>query len=96
MGESFEQLMKIYINIIVGGIKWLKQILYKKLYMSLVFSKLVVSKLLIKNHRMHNLFMKFVKFLVFANSFQKILSTSGEMYSTMVNYINGKPIGRIK
>ena len=33
----------------------------KKLYISLIFSNLVVIKKLSSNHRMHNLYTKFVK-----------------------------------
>ena len=35
----------------------------KKLYISLIFSNLVVSKTLSLNHRMYNLYTKFVKIL---------------------------------
>ena len=47
--------------------------MYKKLRISLIFSKLVVSKLLISNHRMHNLYTKFVKILGICKQFSNNL-----------------------
>ena len=47
--------------------------MYKKLRISLIFSKLVVSKLLISNHRMHNLYTKFVKILEICKQFSNNL-----------------------
>ena len=47
--------------------------IYKKLRISLIFSKLVVSKLLISNHRMHNLYTKFVKILGICKQFSNNL-----------------------
>lgn len=37
--------------------------MFKKLCISLIFSNLVATKLLSSNHRMHNLYTKFVKIL---------------------------------
>ena len=39
----------------------------KKLYISLIFSNLVVFKTLSPNHRMYNLYTKFVKIRFFVN-----------------------------
>ena len=47
--------------------------MYKKLRISLIFSKLVVSKLSISNHRMHNLYTKFVKILGICKQFSNNL-----------------------
>jgi len=47
--------------------------MYKKLRISLIFSKLVVFKLLILNHRMHNLYTKFVKILGICKQFSNNL-----------------------
>ena len=47
--------------------------IYKKLRISLIFSKLVVPKLLISNHRMHNLHTKFVKILEICKQNQNVL-----------------------
>ena len=47
--------------------------IYKKLRISLIFSKLVVTKLLISNHRMHNLYTKFVKILEICKQFSNNL-----------------------
>ena len=47
--------------------------IYKKLRISLIFSKLVVPKLLISNHRMHNLYTKFVKILEICKQFSNNL-----------------------
>lgn len=43
--------------------------MFKKLYISLIFSNLVVFKLLSTNHRMHNLYTKFVKILGICKQF---------------------------
>ena len=45
----------------------------KKLHISLVFSNLVAPKLLNSNHRMHNLYTKFVKILEICKQFSKNL-----------------------
>ena len=43
--------------------------MFKKLYISLIFSNLVVTKSLNSNHRMHNLYANFVKILDVCKSF---------------------------
>lgn len=45
----------------------------KKLHISLIFSNLVAPKLLNSNHRMHNLYTKFVKILEICKQFSKNL-----------------------
>ena len=45
----------------------------KKLYISLIFSNLVVSKTLSSNHRMYNLYTKFVKILEICKQFSENL-----------------------
>ena len=45
----------------------------KKLYISLILCNLVVLKLLITNHRMHNLYAKFAKFFEMCKRFSKNL-----------------------
>ena len=45
----------------------------KKLRISLIFSKLVELKLLISNHRMYNLYTKFVKILEICKQFSNNL-----------------------
>ena len=52
----------------------------KKLYMSLVFSNLVVIKTLSSNHRMHNLYTKFVKILEICKQFsENFVNESGNV-----------------
>ena len=43
----------------------------KKLHMSLVFGNLVMFKTLSSNHRMHNLYTKFVKILELCKQFSE-------------------------
>ena len=43
----------------------------KKLHMSLIFSNLLVFKTLCSNHRMHNLYTKFVKILEICKQFSE-------------------------
>ena len=43
----------------------------KKLYISLIFSNLVVIKTLSSNHRMYNLYTKFVKILEICKQFSE-------------------------
>ncbi len=45
----------------------------KRLYISLFFSNLVVIKTLSSNHRMYNLYTKFVKILEICKQFSEIL-----------------------
>ena len=45
----------------------------KKLHISLIFSNLVVFKTLSSNHRMHNLYTKFVKILEICKQFSENL-----------------------
>ena len=52
----------------------------KKLYISLIFSNLVVIKKLSSNHRMHNLYTKFVKILEICKQFSKISSMNRVMF----------------
>ena len=52
----------------------------KKLCISLIFSNLVVSKLLSSNHRMHNLYTKFVKILEICKQFSnKFVNEKGNI-----------------
>ena len=52
----------------------------KKLYMSLVFSNLVVIKTLSSNHRMYNLYTKFVKILEICKQLsEKLTNESGNV-----------------
>ena len=56
----------------------------KRLYISLIFSNLVVLKTLSSNHRMYNLYTKFVKFLRYANNSLKISSMNLVMFHVVV------------
>ena len=47
----------------------------KRLYMSLIFSNLVVLKTLSSNHRMYNLYTKFVKILEICKQFSPDFDT---------------------
>ncbi len=52
----------------------------KKLYMSLIFSNLVVIKTLSSNHRMYNLYAKFVKILEICKQFsENLVNDSGNV-----------------
>ena len=52
----------------------------KKLYISLIFSNLVVIKKLSSNHRMHNLYTKFVKILEICKQFsENLVNESGNV-----------------
>ena len=52
----------------------------KKLYISLIFSNLVVSKTLSPNHRMYNLYTKFVKILEICKQFsENLVNESGNV-----------------
>ena len=52
----------------------------KKLYISLIFSNLVVSKTLSPNHRMYNLYTKFVKILEICKQLsEKLTNESGNV-----------------
>ena len=52
----------------------------KKLYMSLIFSNLVVFKTLSPNHRMYNLYTKFVKILEICKQLsEKLINESGNV-----------------
>ena len=52
----------------------------KKLYISLVFSNLVVIRTLSSNHRMHNLYTKFVKILEICKQFsENLVNESGNV-----------------
>lgn len=54
--------------------------MFKKLCISLIFSNLVVIKLLSSNHRMHNLYTKFVKFLEICKQFSnKFVNEAGNI-----------------
>ena len=54
----------------------------KKLYISLVFSNLVVIKTLSSNHRMYNLYTKFVKTLEICKQFsENLVNESGNVPS---------------
>ena len=52
----------------------------KKLYISLIFSNLVVSKTLSPNHRMYNLYTKFVKILEICKQFSENLVNESANY----------------
>ena len=52
----------------------------KRLYMSLIFSNLVVTKTLSSNHRMYNLYTKFVKILEICKKFsENLVNESGNV-----------------
>ena len=52
----------------------------KKLYISLIFSNLVVIKTLSSNHRMYNLYTKFVKILEICKQFsENLVNESGNV-----------------
>lgn len=52
----------------------------KKLRISLIFSNLVVFKSLSSNHRMHNLYTKFVKILEICKQFsENLVNAQGNM-----------------
>ena len=52
----------------------------KKLYISLIFSNLVVTKTLSLNHRMYNLYTKFVKILEICKQFsENLVNESGNV-----------------
>ena len=52
----------------------------KKLYISLIFSNLVVIKTLSSNHRMHNLYTKFIKILEICKQFsENLVNESGNI-----------------
>ena len=56
--------------------------MFKKLCISLIFSNLVVIKLLSSNHRIHNLYTKFVKFLEICKQFSnKFVNEAGNIGS---------------
>ena len=53
----------------------------EKLYMSLIFSNLVVTKTLSPNHRMYNLYTKFVKILEICKQFsENLVNESGNVH----------------
>ena len=52
--------------------------------MSLIFSNLVVIKTLSSNHRMYNLYAKFVKYLRYASNSLKISSMIRVMFHVVV------------
>ncbi len=57
----------------------------KKLYMSLIFSNLVVFKTLSSNHRMYNLYTKFVKILEICKQFsENLVNESLVMFHVVV------------
>ena len=58
----------------LGGIKLINVI--KRLYISLVFSNLVVFRSLSSNQEMHNLYTKFVKNIEIYKQFSENLSTN--------------------
>lgn len=62
--------------------------------MSLIFRNLVMIKTLNPNHRIYNLYTKFVKTIEICKQFFKnIINESSNLQ--YVNYINNKSIGRI-
>ena len=56
----------------------------KRLYISLIFSNLVVLKTLSSNHRMYNLYTKFVKILEICKNSLKISSMNLVMFHVVV------------
>ena len=63
----------------------------KKLFISLIFSNLVVLKTLSSNHRMYNLYTKFVKILdiyILHNSTSPLV----DMYSLVPAYSKGSAV----
>ena len=56
----------------------------KRLYMSLIFSNLVVIKTLSSNHRMYNLYTKFVKILEICKQFSENLVNDLVMFHVVV------------
>ena len=59
--------------------------MFKKLRMSLIFSNLVASKLLSSNHRMHNLYTKFVKILeIFKQFSNKFVNENGNSLAELI------------
>ena len=62
--------------------------------MSLIFRNLVMIKTLSLNHRIYNLYTKFVKTIEICKQFfENIINESSNLQ--YVNYINNKSIGRI-
>ena len=61
--------------------------MYKKLYILLIFSNLVVFKTLSSNHRMYNLYTKFVKILEICKQFsENLVNESGKLYDRLHFY----------
>ena len=62
----------------------------KKLYISLIFSNLVVFKTLSSNHRMNNLYAKFVKILEICKQFsENLYSTEFEDKAKIIQPTSG-------
>ena len=62
----------------------------KKLYISLIFSNLVVFKTLSSNHRMNNLYAKFVKILEICKQFsENLYSTEFEDKAKIIKPTSG-------
>ena len=63
----------------------------KKLYISLIFSNLVVLKTLSSNHRMYNLYTKFVKILEICKQFsENLVNESAVIHLTKSFFILSK------
>ena len=62
----------------------------KKLYISLIFNNLVASKTLSSNHRMNNLYAKFVKILEICKQFsENLYSTEFEDKAKIIQPTSG-------
>ena len=62
----------------------------KKLYISLIFSNLVVLKTLSSNHRMYNLYTKFVKILEICKQFSENLGRTRQTLWSAVQMLTQK------
>ena len=60
----------------------------KKLHISLIFSNLATIKTLSSNHRMYNLYTKFVKILRYASNSLKISSMNRVMFHAVVLFLS--------
>ena len=67
----------------------------KKLYISLIFSNLMVFKTLSSNHRMYNLYTKFVKILEICKQFSENLVNESSMNRVMFHVVVLFPSFRI-
>ena len=76
----------------------------KRLFISLIFRNLVVIKTLSLNHRMYNLYTKFVKILEICKQFSENLvnesgnhtSAEGELSNRPIHSCRGRSIGSVR